>query len=509
MGITVNADHETSSAATPSDGVTPTERRLAKLCRNSFLSLWSYLSVYRDQGRVGRKGDGKEVCDLLVIFENHILVFSDKDCEFKDTGRLELDWSRWCKKAVLKSAEQVFGAERWIRRFPNNLFLDRDCKTPLPVALPPIETAVFHRIVVAHDGARQCKRILGGSGSLMIDSTVTGDAHTTRPFTVGNVAPVKGFVHIFDDTTLNIVMKTLDTITDFTAYLTSKERFLVSGTPVRAPGEEELLALYLGRLNAEGEHDFTIPGDFDWIRLDEGFWDRFMNSPERRAQIQSDRISYAWDELIEKFVFHAMAGTQHFNSGRPIRDQEIMYRWMAREPRTRRRMLAESLAEVLKRSVKSGNLWDARVMVATRPTDPYYVFLCLRHPPNVSDEEYREKRFGLLADYCHTAKIKWRDSTDIIGIATESGDGTRRSEDLFYLNAAGWDAKAEAEARDAQQRLGILKRTKLTRGREFEYPVDHTGRAREGTIPSRNSKCHCGSGKRFRHCHGRKFFPKP
>jgi hypothetical protein len=95
---------------------------LAKLCKHSFLSLWSYPSVFRDQGRTDGKGDGKEICDLLVVFENHIFIFSDKDCAFKDTGRLEVDWARWYKKAVLKSAEQVFGAERWMRKFPTNLF---------------------------------------------------------------------------------------------------------------------------------------------------------------------------------------------------------------------------------------------------------------------------------------------------------------------------------------------------------------------------------------------------
>src|SRR5579864_8239454 len=67
----------------PSDGVTTAERYLAKLCRRSFLSLWSHPCVFRDQGRHEDKGDGKEVCDLLVVFENHVIMFSDKDCRFK------------------------------------------------------------------------------------------------------------------------------------------------------------------------------------------------------------------------------------------------------------------------------------------------------------------------------------------------------------------------------------------------------------------------------------------
>ena len=69
------------------DGVTNAERYLKRLCDKTFLSLWSYPSIYRDQGRAG-KGDGKELCDLLVVFDNDIIIFSDKLCEFLRSGNL-------------------------------------------------------------------------------------------------------------------------------------------------------------------------------------------------------------------------------------------------------------------------------------------------------------------------------------------------------------------------------------------------------------------------------------
>lgn len=70
--------HPQPAPVQPAEGVTDAERYLAKLCKRSFLSLWSYPGVFRDQGRVDGKGDGKEVCDLLVVFDNHIIIFSDK-----------------------------------------------------------------------------------------------------------------------------------------------------------------------------------------------------------------------------------------------------------------------------------------------------------------------------------------------------------------------------------------------------------------------------------------------
>lgn len=496
-----------ASAVIPADGTTEAERYLAKLCKRSFLSLWSYPGVFRDQGRPGGKGDGKEVCDLLVVFENHIIIFSDKECHFKDTGDLLADWSRWFRKAVQKSAAQVWGAERWIRHFPDRLFLDRQCKIPFPINLPQPSKATFHRIVVAHDASRACKEKMGGSGSLMIDSSVVGDAHLSHfPFMIGQLDPVKGYVHVFDDTTLNIVMSTLDTISDFTAYLTKKEQFLTGVRKVFAAGEEELLAIYLRKLNAAGEHDFVIDGNYDSLAFEEGFWEAFVRSPERQAQIASDRISYSWDKLIEKFAFHAMTGTQYFTSGHPLREQEIAFRFLAREPRTRRRMLATSLHEVLEQSINAA-VWSARVMQPSGPGFPHYVFLFLKRKPGLTDEEYRNIRMHVLSDYCYVTKLKYPQATDIVGIASEAGLPSRRSEDFMYLDASHWSPKDEAKAKEIQDRLGLLRNVTPRARREYEYPVDHRGISRRGT-PSRNSPCPCGSGKRFKRCHGEELFAR-
>lgn len=142
-------------------GVTPAERHLHALAERTFLSLWSYPCVHRDQG-VGGGRQGKEVCDLLVIFGEDVLIFSDKDCEFPNSGDLRKDWNRWFRRAIASSADQIFGAERWLRRFPERVFLDRECSVKLPVALPPPTTMRVHRIVVAHASLRRAEDYFGG-----------------------------------------------------------------------------------------------------------------------------------------------------------------------------------------------------------------------------------------------------------------------------------------------------------------------------------------------------------
>src|SRR4051794_16132764 len=84
-----------------SAGLTTSERYLSSLCKRTFLSLWAYPNIYRDKGT--------ELCDVLVILENHILIFSDKECAFGDSGDLDRDWSRWYRKAIKKSADQLWG----------------------------------------------------------------------------------------------------------------------------------------------------------------------------------------------------------------------------------------------------------------------------------------------------------------------------------------------------------------------------------------------------------------
>lgn len=287
-----------------SEGVTDAERYLKKLCDRSFLSMWSYAGVFND------RGTGQEFCDLLVVFIEHIIIFSDKDCEFPNTGDIELDWKRWFKKAIKKSADQVYGAERWILKHPNRLFLDQTCNIPFPIDLPSSDKAKVHRVIVAHSASARYAEIFGGSGSLMINTNVVGD---TEPFTIGKVDSSKDFIHVFDDTTLNILLNTLDTISDFVAYLEKKEKFLNEQTKIVSTGEEELLADYLKNLNKDDEHDFVFKDDISKFHLlfldDEGTWEEFSQNPQRKAQIEANKISYAWDALIETFAKHALEGT--------------------------------------------------------------------------------------------------------------------------------------------------------------------------------------------------------
>lgn len=458
-----------------SNGITTSEKYLQALCERSFLRLWSYPGVFRDQSNGGGAKGGKEVCDLLVVFENHILIFSDKNISFPNTGDLNRDWSRWFRKAVLESGEQLFGAERWIKNYPDRLFTDRDCKQKFPIDLPDMSDAIFHRIIVAHGASERCRYEYGGRGSLMILSRIIGKDHLLNrlqggiPFAVGQIDPSRGFVHILDDTSLEIILRTLDTIKDFIAYLEKKEGLFEKLKNVGAAGEEELLAYYLRNINNDGEHDFLI-NDEDAIYIDEGFWNDFIQSPQRKAQIDADKISYLWDSLIEEFSTHIFNNTQYYAEPSGVRNQERIMRFLAREPRTERRMLAESLVELIEKTPKSKI--GTRLVLPLSKGDPYHLFLLFPRLENMPESEYRELRRNLLLSYCLVVKLDFSNAQDIVGIAMEKGNNINGSEDAIYFDARNWTIEQENQAKSLKEDLDLLKNTKMYKTKEYEYPID-------------------------------------
>ena len=69
------------------------------------MSLWSCPSPFRDLQQRG-KGGGKELCDLLVVYDRHIIILGEKSIAWPG-GNLEVALARWAKRAICKAAEQV------------------------------------------------------------------------------------------------------------------------------------------------------------------------------------------------------------------------------------------------------------------------------------------------------------------------------------------------------------------------------------------------------------------
>ncbi|MEO0854084.1 MAG: hypothetical protein AAFY15_11380, partial [Cyanobacteria bacterium J06648_11] len=160
---------------------------------DSFLQMWAHRSPCRLQKDNTRASQGKELCDLLAIFEDDVFLFSDKEIEWKGHDEQCLAWKRWHRKGVAASVKKLAGAERWLRKHPELVFADKECRTPLPVTLPSPDSVRFHRIAVAHGSLAACRRQFGGGSGSLILNTMAG---AEFPFTVGQESPREAIAHV-------------------------------------------------------------------------------------------------------------------------------------------------------------------------------------------------------------------------------------------------------------------------------------------------------------------------
>lgn len=463
-------------------GSTDAERYLAQLAERTFLSLWCYPEIYRDEGQVKSGGDGQEVCDLLVVFGEHVIIFSDKACEYKEYKNEILSWTRWYRKAIFESAEQAWGAESWMRRHPTRLFCDRRCQIPLPVALPVPGKIKFYRIVVAHNIAEHSQRALGGNGSLQINTSIQGKAHyeqqkesaPIQPFTVGLVDNQRGFIHVLDDVSLNIILQNQDTITDFVEYLEKKESFLNKPSfRIIAAGEQDLLAFYLSDMNESEKHDFIVGAEnVSGLSLEPGYWENFADSDAYLRQQERDRVSYAWDRLIEFVAQHFNEKSLYFSSHPNFDAIELQLRLLAQESRLSRRMLANMMASLAEKFKAIDIPYATRVYFSETSPGICFVFFIFSTKNAKTYDEYRQMRRGFLQAICIIAKLKFFGQLQhIVGIGSETGGIDKfDSYDILAYEAHKWEPGEKENAEDMHQKLPFLKNTQWHRGYEDEYP---------------------------------------
>lgn len=273
-----------------SAGITSSEQILGRFARRSFLSLWSHSNVHR--------APAKELCDLLVVFDDHVVIFSDKTCRFPDKP-LDLAWSRWQRNTIDKSIDQLFGAERWIREQPDRLFLDTSCTRPLPFSLP--RSPRVHLVCIANGATDRCRAELGGSGSLV---QVSADKAASGPFIV-NVVRNGRLIHLLDEFTAPI------------APIVFGELNTAPGLP-RIPGQET--------------------GD-ERAFFSENFWD-YVSTEEAYIRLQHLKAgSVAFDEWLGQTANLALSGEMYSGNEDGVTGHEERLRLLAKTSRSERHAL--------------------------------------------------------------------------------------------------------------------------------------------------------------------------
>lgn len=480
-------------------GFNTSERKLINLADNAFLGLWSYANIHSDEGYSKNK-TGKEVCDLLVVFGDDVIIFSDKSVKFSEDKTLQIAWRRWFRGSVIDSARQLYGAEKFIKENPHRLYIDKDCTVAFPVGIN--KASRFHLIAVTDNISEPAKKYFdsiakGSSGTLVSVFLHEAKDCLDNVFCVGDLYPKKTFIHVLDEISLTLLLTELNTATDFIGYLSAKEKAVREQRLMMCYGEEELLASYLLGVSQ------IIPDDIlreqCLVTIPEGEWTHYTKSFQYQHDISIKKGSVFWDELIEissKSILEANVG---YFKDQPFSKHEGVLRELAKESRSSRYYLSKCFKE--KFDLVPSNITSSMLVESPDESGKFYLFILVPRNDEIDYQAYRERRIALINMYYPIAFARHKQIKKIIAIASEPKHSISRSEDFVYIHSP------KPMPRD--ERAEILKTTRETNVMSDFIPWSQPEPVRNSTPPQsnmqklgRNKACFCGSGKKYKKCHG-------
>jgi len=376
------------------------ENFVYELSQKSFFTDWCY--------RNPRLPNGKEICDLLVVYDEIAIIWQIKDLKLDENNKYK-------KSEVAKNIHQLFTAKH--RIFAKNI--------PIQLDNPRRGKETFNPKLIKE---------------IYLVSALLGKGEDYFSF----AEVVKGkVIHTFTREFTEIVLSELDTIRDFVGYLREKENLISTGNKITIMGgEHELLAYYL-----MNERSFGKLKKAHLAIIEEGLWLELQKRPEYIAKKNEDKISYLWDEIINRA--HTCGG-----------EYERVAKEMARSNRFERRTLSKAFFDA---HVIAHRERDTFRRIVKKPGTTYcFVFL--------DDPEPRTRRKGLLAAVCFIARGICQDNQKVIGIATEMKIRKICSYDFCLLEIPKWTDEAQKEMERLQKETGILTSYKKKLVHDDEYP---------------------------------------
>jgi len=381
--------------------MTPSEEYVARLCQKSFLPFWSFPNPE------GKKE--KELCDLIVVCGNHIIIISVKEIRVTSHADPSVQYDRWFKKAILKSTDQIHGAERYIGGVDEIL----SYKGKSRIKLPEKECRIIHRIAIA----------FGSKPDFPIP---------TRDFG-------KGYVHVLDEQSTELLLDELDTLKDFTNYLTAKEKF-ANEFKLICKYEADFLALYLqtGLEFDAGSNSALVIDDL---------WKSYEASQEYADWRKEIEVSYIWDRMIEKI--HSYHVNEETNSERRF-ELENSLRVINLEPRMDRIELGKLLDDAITKKV------SARMLLPREDSKHMYVFIPL------SDHNWESKENELQLR-CLVARFQNPQVSIVVGVSIGTNKKGESMFDICYFNLPTIDNNFCQIAMKIQDNLGYFKNPSVTK----------------------------------------------
>lgn len=430
--------------------VNESEARLADLTRHTFLSMWSYQSPFYEEG--------KELCDVLIVFGDDVIIISDKAISYAKDKLPEVAWRRWYRKAVLASVRQLQGALKTIKSTPEIIHIDAKVSSPFPLEFPDPALARYHLIAVAHGAEAACATHTG-KPSLAVDSMLPADGRAM--FTAGSLFP--GFVHVVNRTALDAIFECFDTAADLVRYLGSKEE-LFKKRHVRLAGEEDLVALYMagrrpngwapldGLLASVTKGTGNMPG---------GFWTQLKADPTFARRKSTLAPSYFVDDVIEQLAHEYTHGRLLTNQDKGLAYHASAFQTLASESRMGRMLMVQGVLNVLAEDPRT--FWSVVVESADFPTIVYVWMIYPIVDEGVSDDDLEAQVGNELSAYVLVAMSKFPKAQRVFGIALPNAMDSRTSRVFRLCGREDWDDDLQKEAEALGRARGILSTMETTK----------------------------------------------
>jgi hypothetical protein len=310
---------------------------------------------------------------------------------------------------------------------------------------------------VATGAGERCQAATGRT-SFAINVNVLDDA---EPFTIGRIQGISGWLHVLDETSLNLLLNELSTIADFVAYLDAKCKLLDGGMFQSALSEADLLARYLW-------HGRSFPPVNSRYVVSPNLWPQVEAHPGFQAGRRENAISIFWDRLIEYLTEHYLHGTLESGNELEFTEYEELVRIMASESRFHRRVLSKAILD------RADRARAAKISTLLPSDDPDVVYTLLigRGSRAADYDEYRADRRRELYMRCVAAKSARSHCRYIIGIALDARGVDGGSEDFIYLDTTHWTDEMLRAAARVRVELEYFLPSKAIESRieEDEYP---------------------------------------
>ena len=256
----------------------------------------------------------------------------------------------------------------------------------------------------------------------------------------------RGFVHVFDEKSTATIISELDTITDFTRYLTAKENFLASNHML-LPEETDFFALYI---QTGLEFDYPV----DAIAGSGELWESYIESEDYSEWRKRIVPSFIWDYMITQLhMYHIKDET----NSQEIQDLENAIRIINQEDRIHRTELGLALDNAIKKNSKG------RMLLPQKDAKHMYVFM----PLTLKNWDMKEKELELR---CLVARYLNPSIDTVIGISIGSNEKDDSLYDICYHYIPEMSDDFIKQAKEIQQELGYFENPKKTSN--SDYSID-------------------------------------